>query len=272
MADLLSSLITLNKYNSSQDSFHSFTSQPDSHISMTEADTDSIDAQAPPLQLCGVKDYLDANVASINQNGKGKGSQSQSTKRAQQSSSIGEPVSLGSKTSHYVSALNTLCQAKGFVPVFVIDDDASLANFGGVLKLGDVTVTSEQRWHSKKEAREGLAKKGLDAVRDMAPGQKMSTQGEGDEKNWIGLLLGMHLIRRKKGQHSNHCNHQSTTTSKTQPKDLATSSSVSASNLLLTAAHVLHPTSPTRSSAPVTQPTRAEKPLERTQPGKQSSI
>ena len=98
-----------------------------------------------------------------------------------------EPVSLGSKTRYHVTALNLLCQSKGLTLVFEID---GLVDFGGVVKIGGTTVTSEERWRSKKDAREGLAEKGLDVAKTMdVKGKQDETSGEAG-KNWIGVLLG----------------------------------------------------------------------------------
>ena len=89
-----------------------------------------------------------------------------------------------------MSALTILCQQKGLVPDFQIDGDVSNADFGGLLKIGDVTIASDERWHSKKEAREALAEIGLETVKGMeAKKTESSTLGVKD-KNWIGMLLG----------------------------------------------------------------------------------
>ena len=103
-----------------------------------------------------------------------------------------QPVSLGSKSSNHSVAFNLLCQKKGLVPDFQIDGDASNADFGGVLKIGDVSIASDERWHSKKEVREALAEKGLEAVKDMeAKGKETSNSTPGErDKNWIGMLIG----------------------------------------------------------------------------------
>lgn len=75
------------------------------------------------------------------------------------------------------------------MPDFQIDGDA-IADFGGILKIGDVTIASDERWHSKKEAREALAEKGLEAVKDMEAKRKGTSTPAEKDKNWIGMLVG----------------------------------------------------------------------------------
>ena len=101
-----------------------------------------------------------------------------------------QPVSLGSRSTHHVTALNLLCQQKGLVPDFQIDGDASNADFGGFLKIGDVVIARDERWHSKKEAREALAERGLETVKGMEAKKKEPNTPGVKDKNWIGLLLG----------------------------------------------------------------------------------
>lgn len=89
-----------------------------------------------------------------------------------------------------MSALNSLCQLKGVVPIFEIDGDISNADFGGVLKIGEITIASDERWHSKKEVKEALAEKGLNAVKTMdAKRKEPGTPGE-TGRNWVGMLHG----------------------------------------------------------------------------------
>ena len=52
-------------------------------------------------------------------------------------------------------------------------------------------VTSDQRWQSKKEAREGLAEKGLEAVKDVEASSKEPGMPQEPGRNWIGMLHGM---------------------------------------------------------------------------------
>ncbi|KAM0797845.1 hypothetical protein BDR22DRAFT_823917 [Usnea florida] len=103
-----------------------------------------------------------------------------------------QPVSLGSRSNHHLAALNLLCQQKGLVPDFQIDGDASNADFGGFLKIGDVVIARDERWHSKKEAREALAERGLETVKGMKAEKKVPNTPGVKDKNWIGLLLEYH--------------------------------------------------------------------------------
>lgn len=196
MTDLLTSLVDPSNLNSSQESFHSISSQPPSHdIAMAEPTTHAHASafQAAGLPIFDAESFLtDPKHASLRDKAASATKpKSQTSKRAQQSSDTGEPVSLESKTSHYVGALNTLCQTKGFLPVFEIEGDASVPDFGGALRLRDVTIASEERWHSKKEAREALAQKGLETARGMPKEKSTDTGGDMDERNWVGMLLGI---------------------------------------------------------------------------------
>ena len=89
-----------------------------------------------------------------------------------------------------MSALNSLCQLKGVMPIYEIDGDISNADFGGVLKIGEITIASDERWHSKKEVKEALAEKGLDAVKTMdAKRKELATPGEA-RRQWVGIMNG----------------------------------------------------------------------------------
>ena len=198
MSDLLASLLVA-KSNSSQESFQSSCSQPPPSsgpaATSLSADTSlpaSSQTQASAFQDAGFPVYdidlylADPKNAASSTQALNKGSNSQH-KSTQVVSNPLEPVSLGSKTRHHVAALNTLCQAKGLTAVFEID---GVVDFGGVLKIDGTTVTSEERWRSKKDAREGLAEKGLDFVTTMdAKGKRSETSGEAGT-NWVGKLLG----------------------------------------------------------------------------------
>ena len=198
MSDLLASLLVA-KSNSSQESFQSSCSQPppSSGPAATSLSPDtslpaSSQTQASAFQDAGFPVYdidlylADPKNAASSTQAPNKGGNSQH-KSTQVVSNPLEPVSLGSKTRHHVAALNTLCQAKGLTAVFEID---GVVDFGGVLKIDGTTVTSEERWRSKKDAREGLAEKGLDFVKKMdAKGKRSETSGEAGT-NWVGKLLG----------------------------------------------------------------------------------
>jgi len=197
MADLLSSLVLPNN-NSSQESFHSISSQPPPDINtVPEPTTDTHDSalQAAGLPIYEAESYLtDPKNASLHEKlVNGKKSQPQSSRPARQSSETGAPVSLGSKTSHHVSALMIACQAQGLSPVFEIEGGISQADFGGILRIGSVTIASDERWHSKKEAKEALAEKGLESVKTMEGKREAAGTENGEVKNWVGMLHGESL-------------------------------------------------------------------------------
>lgn len=77
------------------------------------------------------------------------------------------------------------------MPEFEIDGDQS--GFGGIVRIGEQTVGSEQKWRSKKEAKDGLAEKGVEVVGRMEAKGKSPTGGGGMSENWVGKLLGMML-------------------------------------------------------------------------------
>ena len=201
MADLLESLVFPN---SSQESFHSIAEHPPlsspadtsaTHDSATPRSSSSQFSahQATGLPIYAVDDYLAApeNAALLK---RAPDQKNAPTKQLWAETNPSQPVPLGSRSSHHSVALNLLCQQKGLVPNFQIDGDASKADFGGLLKVGDITIASDERWHNKKEAREALAEMGLETVKGMAAVRKEpGTHGEKD-KNWIGMLLGMCLV------------------------------------------------------------------------------
>ena len=205
MADLLESLVL---HNISQESFHSLAEHP-LPSSLTDVSTNQASdtpqptsqsqlsaLQAAGLPIHNVDAYFAApeNAALLHRAPDRKNATTQQSKPGLEPA---QPVSLGSKSSHHVTTLHLLCQQKGLVPDFQVDGDASIASFGGVLKIGDVTITSDERWHSKKEAREALAKKGLETVKGMEGKRKgKSAPGEKD-KNWIGMLAGKCSVRLK---------------------------------------------------------------------------
>ena len=200
MADLLDSLVLRN---SSQESFHSSTEHPstssptddsanqnhDPATPQSSSQSQSSALQAAGFPIYGVDAYLadPKNAALLHRAPDRKNA---STKQPEPETNPAQPVSLGSKSAHHVTVLNLLCQQKGFVLDFQIDGDASHADFGGFLKIGDVTIASDERWHSKKEAREALAEMGLETVKGMeAKKNEPGTPGKKD-KNWIGMLHG----------------------------------------------------------------------------------
>ena len=201
MADLLESLVL---QNSSQESFHSLAEHP-LPSSRTDVSTNQASdtpqptsqsqlsaLQAAGLQIHNVDAYFAApeNAALLEPQHRAPDRKNTTTKQSQPGLDPTQPVSLGSKSSHHVTALNLLCQQKGLSPDFQVDGDASNANFGGVLKIGDVTITSDERWHSKKEAREALAEKGFETVKGMEGKRKEASAPGEKDKNWIGMLVG----------------------------------------------------------------------------------
>ena len=193
MADLLSSLVVPNSPRSSQDSFRSLPSQPrDSSPPPTSSNSQSTSStpfsnanvafEATNLPVYDIDSYLtqnaDLRLKPAKNNSKGP--------NAAASNPL-EPVSLGTKSSHYVAALNTQCQTKGFTPVFEVE---GITDFGGKLILRDAAITSDQRWPSKKDAREGLAEKGLEVVKRMEAKPKEQGKPREAGRNWVGMLLG----------------------------------------------------------------------------------
>lgn len=87
-------------------------------------------------------------------------------------------------TIHNVGQLNNQCQALGLNAHYEVDGDQQ-TGFGGFLRLGSQTITMDERWPTKKAAREGLAKNGLAVVRDL---KRRKAEDERSVENWIGLL------------------------------------------------------------------------------------
>lgn len=53
--------------------------------------------------------------------------------------------------------------------------------FGGNVKVGDKTITSEERWQTKKAAKEGLSEKAVGVVKAMPLLQRKRCVGETQE-------------------------------------------------------------------------------------------
>lgn len=87
-------------------------------------------------------------------------------------------------TTHNVGQLNNLCQTLGLSARYEIDGDQPIG-FGGYLQLGPHTITRDERWPSKKAAREGLAQKGLAILKDL---QSERAEEESSVDNWVGML------------------------------------------------------------------------------------
>lgn len=175
MSDLLASLIVAN---------------PQVEATDTQKESSSADhqatSQADSLVVHDVEAYLN--------DPKNKALMASSSKKQSISTTTvygtPEPVQLGGpKTSHHVSMLHHLCQAKCLVPQFEIEMQAD-GGFGGSLRIGTETVYSHGGSPSKKEAKEALAEKGVQLVKGMVGTGKGTTSSEEEHKNWIGLLQG----------------------------------------------------------------------------------
>lgn len=77
---------------------------------------------------------------------------------------------------------------RGLLPRFEIEGDQRIG-FGGNVTVGDKTITSEERWHTKKAVKEGLAEKAVEIVKAMPLLKRKRSVGEIQE-NWIGMLHG----------------------------------------------------------------------------------
>jgi len=212
MEALLSSLVVTNSPRSSQESFRSVASQADSPPSSSleapsAAPTLSSSAafQQAGLDVYDIDQYLNDNAGLRTTP---KNTNKTAKKPTQAAIGAPEPVSLGTKTSYFIAALNTQCQCKGFLPVYDIQGET---DFGGVLKLRDVNITSDQRWPSKKEAKEGLAKKGLETVSGMDAIRKEPGTPQEPGQNWVGMLLGKSMDRHpaRTGLHPMHKRNRS---------------------------------------------------------------
>ncbi len=95
-------------------------------------------------------------------------------------------------TSHHLPLLHQESQARGLLPRFEIEGDQRMG-FGGNVKVGDQTVTSEERWQTKKAVKEALAEKAVGVVKAMPSVKRKRSVGESQE-NWIGMLHGGQLL------------------------------------------------------------------------------
>lgn len=200
MADLLEHLVLPN---SSEESFHSAVEQDSStQLPLTDSLTSAAklarDVRANALEAAGLPVYdIDAylsdpkNAALLASTPAHKNTPA---KALQSGSDPAQPVALGSKSSHHVTALNILCQQKGLMPKYEIDGDISNADFGGLLRIGEMTIACDDRWHSKKEVREALAAKGVETFKAMETAKRKEPGTAGENRNWVGLLLGETLF------------------------------------------------------------------------------
>lgn len=87
-------------------------------------------------------------------------------------------------TTHNVGQLNNRCQTLGLSPRYVIYGDQPIG-FGGYLQFGHHTISRDERWPSKKAAREGLAQKGLAILNGR---QSERAEDVSSVENWVGML------------------------------------------------------------------------------------
>ena len=176
----LSGLVALN---GSHESFHSTkSSQIPMADSQLASDPQTSVLQSRDLQLQDIEEFLsspDMQALLTTSGGKQRafvGSNSSTT----------EPTQLGApKTSHHVTLLYLQCQQRGLNPEFEIEGVQN--GFGGSVTINGQTFSSDEQWHSKKEAKEGLSQKALPFVQAMEHRVKLAVA---PQENWIGKLLG----------------------------------------------------------------------------------
>ena len=100
-----------------------------------------------------------------------------------------QPVLIGqTRSSQHIQTLHYLCQQRGIIPEFDLNGGTS-TDWGGWLRINEHNIGSDQRWPTKKAAREGLAEKAIEIVKDI---QIMGAQVRTSSQiNWVGRLLGM---------------------------------------------------------------------------------
>lgn len=81
---------------------------------------------------------------------------------------------------------------RALLPRFEIEGDQHIG-FGGNVTVGDETITSEERWQTKRAAKEALAEKAVGIVKAMPSLKRKRSVGETQE-NWIGMLHGEQLL------------------------------------------------------------------------------
>lgn len=94
-------------------------------------------------------------------------------------------------TGHHLPLLYQESQIRGLTPRFEIEGDQR-TGFGGNVKIGEETITAEEKWQTKRAAKEGLAAKAMDIVKTM-PSQKRKRSATEVEENWIGMLHGAQI-------------------------------------------------------------------------------
>ena len=173
---------------SSNESFHSTGSQPTQHH--------AISSQHGSLPIYDIESYLakeDNGVPIPKSHNKAS-----KTPLANAINSA-DPVPLGSKTSHHVATLNSLCQAKAFpTPIYDLKQESYGldARFTGTVTVGEVTINSDNHYRNKKEAKEGLAAAALPTIQSLSPQERAKPikdpTTQQPQKNWIDLLQQYH--------------------------------------------------------------------------------
>lgn len=168
--------------NSSHESFHSTSSNH--HLSADAVVADTGTPDGAPLQLHDVETFLNdpSTIALLTTATSSK----QRKVATGSSSSSAEPIQLGSpKTSYNVSLLYVECQQRGIDPEFEFEGDQF--GFSGSVTINGETLSSDQLWATKKEAKESLSAKALPFVKAMKRPEKVAA---GPQENWIGKLQG----------------------------------------------------------------------------------
>ena len=201
MPDLLSSLATAN---GSNESFHSMDSSP----ATSTPNQKPLDVHSAALQAAGVPVYdFDAYMNDPNNQlllqdtvtaKKGKTSAPRNDLSTVSGSSSTEPVQLGApKTSQHVKLLYEICQSSGLQLEFKIDGNHS--GFGGWVSINGEKIEADEVWRSKKEAKEGLAEKGMELAHRLAQNPKsvpVAAAAVGHQVNWVGNLLGKKALEK----------------------------------------------------------------------------
>lgn len=187
----LANLIALNGSQESVHSFHSTQSNQASVDAQLAADLHTAALHKGSVDFQAVDDFLNdpSNKALLTASSAPK-RQKTSTGKARlphaSGSSAGEPVQLGApRTSHYVPLLYQESAQRGYNPEFEYESDES--GFGGSVTVNGQTFSSDLRWQSKKEAKEGLSEIAIPFVKAMEHRHKPVS---GPQENWIGKLLG----------------------------------------------------------------------------------
>lgn len=182
--DLLRSLIQPPlRTQSSDESFHS----TNENLTKPPPDSSTPASQEAHYSFRDVDDYFsDPTTAALLNTNQYAGKQGTGT-----GTGAPQPVPLGSKTSYHVAALNTASQAKRLgQPIYEIEGQNDIANFGGLVRIGGMTIDGNRRWNSKKEAKEALAEEAMKSVMGIEAKRKEQSPAKDEKENWIGMLQG----------------------------------------------------------------------------------